>query len=458
MTRPVIEAGDITTSSNNNADTTPDISFPDYVSGDLLIMCITQDDDITNHTITSPANGPNGETLILDSTGSGGSSSAGPATGIIAWVGDDTVSASTLAWAISGAGEQWGGRCVKVLAGEFDASTPLGTLSGYSGNTSSGGTTIATPSWTIGASDGGGAVVVFLGTDSDPIGGTPSGWTLLANTDHGAVAMAVAVRDADSTNSETVASVDYTLTADSSSTIGVVVRGSSSDATANISGAAISGEAGTVTTTGDANVTLAGAAIAAEAGAATVTTDQIISASGAEIAGESGTVTFAELPNEPVSDDTHDGGPHHRDRDRARRRRDRDRQERREVLEQAAGVFKDDAEASEESVDAAPQPEFIGLNYQARDQRKSLEALAKRQQIRVQLEELVELNNQVDLHADVIERDEALAQYRVQFNALIELLEQEVIALVEAVVTDVVEEMVDDVIDDTITDIVREMK
>jgi len=224
MTRPVIESGDITTSSASTT-TTASTDHPAYVSGDLIIQFFGMDDDATDNALNTPANGSNGETLIEDSTGSGGSGSTGPTQGIIAWIGDATVNAGTLDWTFTGT-ERWACRCIKVLAGEFDSVTPLGTLSGYSGNTSAAGTTIATPSWAIGASDGGGAIVVGLVTDQDPISGTPSGWTLVVNTDHGDVASGISTRDADSVDSETVASVDYTIASDSSSTIGVVVRGS----------------------------------------------------------------------------------------------------------------------------------------------------------------------------------------------------------------------------------------
>ena len=172
MTRPVIESGDITTSTGTGAGGSP--TFPDYVSGDLLIMFIVLDDDETANGLGAPANGPNGETLILTSVGSGGNANNGPTQGVVAWVGDATISSSTLAWTWSGS-EFWAGRCIKVLAGEFDATTPLGTTSGYNGASS--GTSVPTPSWSIASDDGGGAIVVHLTVDVDPISGTPSGWT-----------------------------------------------------------------------------------------------------------------------------------------------------------------------------------------------------------------------------------------------------------------------------------------
>lgn len=221
MTRPLIESGDITTSTGTGAS--GELSHPDYVSGDLLIQFIGMDDDETANALAPPTAGPNGETLILSSTGSGGSATAGPTQGVVAWVGDATIGAGTLHWEWSG-NEFWTCRCIKVLAGEFDATTPLGATSGYSGNTSDSGTTVATPSWALDADDGGGAIVVHMCSDVDPITGSPSGWTITVNTDHGGIASAITQRDADSVDSETVASVDYTVDSDSSSTLGVVVR------------------------------------------------------------------------------------------------------------------------------------------------------------------------------------------------------------------------------------------
>jgi len=222
MVAPVIESGDITTSTGTSDDDSGD--FPDYVSGDLLIMFWGMDDDETANSLNAPANGPNGEILILSSVGTGGHSSSGPTQGVVAWVGDATISAGSLAWTWDGS-EFWTCRCIKVLAGEFDASTPIGAVSGFSGNTDSGGTVIRQPSWTLGASDGGGTILVHICTDNDAITGTVSGWTLIVNTDHGGVATAISIRDTDSVDSETTSAVEWAISSDSSSTKGLVVRG-----------------------------------------------------------------------------------------------------------------------------------------------------------------------------------------------------------------------------------------
>ena len=101
---------------------------------------------------------------------------------------------------------------------------------------------------------------------------------------------------------------------------GAFTHGGGTSATGEPSGAAIAGEAGTVTVTGDVNVTLTGAEISGDAGTVTpnvdvnvsitgaesageaqapasVTTDQILDATGAEISGDAGTV----IPNVDVN-------------------------------------------------------------------------------------------------------------------------------------------------------------
>lgn len=221
MAKPVIDSGDITTSTGTG--TTGAITTPAYENGDLLIAFIGIDDDLTANNPSAPSTGPFGETLILSSVGSGGSTGGGPTQGVVAWLGTATRAADTIDFTWTGS-EFWAGRVIKVLAGEFDGTTPLGTTSGYDGNTSDSGTTVSTPSWSIGASDGGGAIVVHMVADADAISGAPSGWAITDNVDHGGLATAITQRTAESVDSETIASVDYTVAADSSSTKGVVVR------------------------------------------------------------------------------------------------------------------------------------------------------------------------------------------------------------------------------------------
>ncbi|MEE8306587.1 MAG: hypothetical protein V3R81_04935 [Gammaproteobacteria bacterium] len=221
MVRPVIEAGDIQTSTGTG--TTGAIATQAYEDGDLMIAFLGIDDDVTANNPSAPSTGPYGESLILTSTGSGGSTGGGPTQGVVAWLGTASRSSSTIDFTWTGS-EFWAGRCIRVLAGEFDPVTPLGNTSGYDGNTSDSGSTVITPSWSLAADDGGGAILVHMVVDADALGGTPSGWTLTVNTDHGGLSTAITQRDADSSDSETVSSATYTTDADASSTKGIVIR------------------------------------------------------------------------------------------------------------------------------------------------------------------------------------------------------------------------------------------
>jgi len=222
MATPVIEAGDVQADSGG-ATTSPDPEHQAYVAGDLLIQFLGGDDDLATDSLTAPANGPNGETLIVSSVGSGGHATTGPVTGVIAWVGNDTVAAGTLTWA-RGNAESWSGRCIKIPAGEFDSVTPIGTVSTHQGNSDSSGTTAPTPTMTAGASDGSGKILVCICVDLITFTGTVSGWTILQNIDDGGQGCGVVVRDAAASNSESISSVDYTVANDSSSCIGLIVR------------------------------------------------------------------------------------------------------------------------------------------------------------------------------------------------------------------------------------------
>ena len=198
-TSPNVEAADITTSSNNSNDTTPDVNYPAYVSGDLLIQFITS--DLSTLTLSAPATGPNGETLIYDSTQQ---SQTGIRAYAIAWVGNGTVGAGSTVWGISGAGEQWGARTVKIPAGEFNSGDVIANTAW--GGSSTSVTNIQSTAFT--ASDADARIVQFFGVDADPMSdASASGWTFMANTDHGAIACAVAQRTALTTASESVSAV-----------------------------------------------------------------------------------------------------------------------------------------------------------------------------------------------------------------------------------------------------------
>ena len=131
-----------------------------------------------------------------------------------------------MAWSLT-ASRAFVGHTAVVPSGEHAG---VGTLSGYAG-ASGNVTNLPTPSWPIGAGEGGGTVLIGLSLDTDTISTTdPTGYTQIDNTTLGInISAIVAVRDAATTASETIASVNFTALSgpDSTSSIGIVVLGPS---------------------------------------------------------------------------------------------------------------------------------------------------------------------------------------------------------------------------------------
>jgi hypothetical protein len=215
-TAPVCEAGDCTESGNNTASTTWNVTYPAFVSGDLLVFHVASDADVTHNW---PATGPNGETIntIYDSVG--GTAQRASA---FWFVGSATTATGSVAVTPS-ATEQWTGAVLKVLAGEFNASTPIQTNTGTANDTSA-DAAASTPSWTTDATAGGRAVVWFA-IDAVQATAAPSGWTIIASEDRGATGGTLGVRTAATTASETIASADFTLATETDTSIGYVING-----------------------------------------------------------------------------------------------------------------------------------------------------------------------------------------------------------------------------------------
>ena len=220
--RPVIEAGDCTISGNNTAQATWAVSHPAAAAGDLLIFYIAWDDSTTTTDVTEPS-GVNGETLTeMNATPVTDSSTE---TRAKAWYCKTTGAwtATTITFTPS-ATESWSASVIKVLAGEFDATTPIGAI-GTANDTTGTDTTVDSPAFSAGASDGTGALVWCAGVDTDTLSATPpTGWAIVQNQDLGAVAHGVAVRTAEVTNSESIASATWSIAGDSWTSIAFVVR------------------------------------------------------------------------------------------------------------------------------------------------------------------------------------------------------------------------------------------
>jgi hypothetical protein len=218
-TTPLIEAGDCTQTGNNTAQDPWAVGYPNASTGDLLIFCLGWDDS-TNVTGVTPPAGPNGETFQVIRT-----VFADSGTTVRGYVGyyiaTGAWTASTLSFDPS-ASEQWGAVCIRVPAGEFDATTPIGAVG--SATTDSAGSNIATPAFSAGSGDGNGRLVVWLVVDDDPITGTPTGWTQRSYTDIGALSVNVATRDAAVTASESIGSVNFTVASDTAVQFAFIVR------------------------------------------------------------------------------------------------------------------------------------------------------------------------------------------------------------------------------------------
>ncbi len=169
------------------------------------------------------------------------------------------------------ASEQWTATVVRVPAGEFDATTPIGA-NATGGNSSNSGTTVPITAFTAGATDGDGRLCAWLGVDDDPITSTPDGWTNHASEDPGAVSGTFSTRNAAVTNSESIGSVSWGIAGDSSATYAYILRAPiDPNGTATPGGLATTASLGTATSTGAATATPGGLATTASLGTATST-------------------------------------------------------------------------------------------------------------------------------------------------------------------------------------------
>ena len=221
MAAPVIEAADCTVEGSNTASTSWGVSHPAASAGDLLIFNIAWDDSTNVTSITAPA-GPNGETLT---------SIAGPVASASTEVrGQSWYTVATGSWSAStitftpAATESWTSTVIRVPAGEFDATTPIGASS-TSASAGTAETSVASPAFSAGSTDGDGRLVWFAFVDQDPLSATnPTGWTIRQRQDLGAVAHGIATRDSAVTASESIASAGWAIAGDSWASVAYIVR------------------------------------------------------------------------------------------------------------------------------------------------------------------------------------------------------------------------------------------
>jgi len=219
MATPDIEAGDCTNSGNNTASTSWAISCPAQSTGDLIIVNLVSDALVTHGTLP---NGRNGETPVTIQR----DNQTGLECGVSCWywIATGVVAAGTITVTPS-ASEQWTATVVRVPLGEFLNATPIDS-SANGGSLNPVDTNVPSATWTATSGAALGRVVAWLGVDADPITGTPGGWTDAASVDRGAVSGTLSQRTAAATASETVASANWTIAGDSSSTIGYIINAS----------------------------------------------------------------------------------------------------------------------------------------------------------------------------------------------------------------------------------------
>jgi len=219
----VVEAGDVGQSENNATVTTIGMTMPAYADDDLVIVNIGFWQDNTDNTyVTWPA-GPNSETVTNITTGYGPSGDDDMPQIAFGWfLADGAYVGGT--WNITVSEEtRWDGVIIIVPDGEFDADVPISTA--FDADSATSGTSPDFDAFSATSDDAGGKLVAFISVDQDPISGTPTGWTDLANDDAGRASIVLSVRDANVTSEESIcASGGWTIGGDPWSVWAYIVR------------------------------------------------------------------------------------------------------------------------------------------------------------------------------------------------------------------------------------------
>lgn len=217
---PTPDSGDATESGNNTASTSWALSVPNASTNDLLIFCISWDDSTACTDVTEPS-GQNSETL--SEVNATPATDSGTETRCKVWyckcTGAWTAGTITFTPAAS---EQWTGACIRIPAGEFDSTTPIGASG--TRNSTADGANIQHAAFSAGGSDGGGRLCVWTSADTDPQT-VASGFTAIANEDRGAVSGGFFTRDTVVTDSESFSATTVsTIASDSWCTVAFVIR------------------------------------------------------------------------------------------------------------------------------------------------------------------------------------------------------------------------------------------
>ena len=220
-TTPVIEAADATESGNNTASTSWALSTPNASTGDLLVFCISWDNSTNTTDVTEPA-GKASETLLEVNATPAVSNGSEVRCKVWYCICAGSWTAGTIAFTPS-ASEQWTGVTIRVPAGEFDSTTPIGASdTGASAGTAE--ANVQHGAFTAGPSDGSGKLCIWTAADTDPQT-VAANYTEVANEDRGAVSGGFFTRNAAVTNSESISATTVsTIASDSWCSVAFVVR------------------------------------------------------------------------------------------------------------------------------------------------------------------------------------------------------------------------------------------
>lgn len=211
-----------TQSGNNTATSSWSIAFPAASTGDLIVVNIGWDDATNVETVTPPT-GPNGETFTKLSAEALQDPQWATRSQVLYTVATGSWSAGNLTFTPS-ASEQWSAISYRVASGDFDSVIPIWSVA----SSQSLGSSVSSPAFLAGSTDGGGRLVWFATVDTDPLLTLSSGWTEVAKIDRGSVAVGLASRDSAITNSESITSGSWTISSDSAVSFGYIIRESGS--------------------------------------------------------------------------------------------------------------------------------------------------------------------------------------------------------------------------------------
>ena len=213
-------AADVTVSGNNTASSSWAVSHPAAAAGDLLTFHLAWDDSTDTTSVSAPT-GPNGE---VATSIAGPIASSGTEVRAQAWryIATGAWSAGTRTFTPS-ASEQWTAAVLKVRAGEFDASTPVGATATRA-SAGSAETTVLSPTFSAGSTDGGGRLVCWGAVDDDPVIANASAWSTLNSVARGAVSGTLAARNLEATDSEVFTAGGWRIAGDSWATLAYVIR------------------------------------------------------------------------------------------------------------------------------------------------------------------------------------------------------------------------------------------